>query len=476
MREAALGPDHPDTLTSRNNLATAYRYAGRLAEAIALHEETLKLREAKLGPDHPDTLKSRNNLAVAYQDAGRTAGGDRAARGDAQAARGQAGPRPPRHAQEPQQPGRRLLGRRPDAEAIALHEATLKLREAKLGPDHPDTLASRNNLAIAYHGRRPAAEAIALHEATLKLREAKLGPDHPDTLTSRNNLAIAYRAAGRLSEAIALHEATLKLREAKLGPDHPDTLNSRNNLADAYYDAGRTAEAIALHEATLRLGGEARPRPPRHARQPQQPGHGLPCRRPAVRGDRAHEATLKLRRPSSAPTTPTRSSRSNLAAAYESLGRWAEAEGLLSRHAGPPPQDRPARQPPPGRRSRRRSAVTCSTQARWSEAEPLLRECLAIREKATPDDWRRYDAMSLLGGALLGQGRYAEAEPLIVAGYEGMKAREARILPRGQVRLREAAERVVRLYEAWGKPDQAATRGRRSSGMPDLPADVFARP
>ena len=35
--------------------------------------------------------------------------------------------------------------------------------------------------------------------------------------------------------------------------------------------------------------------------------------------------------------------------------------------------------------------------------------------------------MSLLGGALLGQGRYAEAEPLVVAGYEGMKAREARI-------------------------------------------------
>ena len=66
-------------------------------------------------------------------------------------------------------------------------------------------------------------------------------------------------------------------------------------------------------------------------------------------------------------------------------------------------------------------------QSRWSEAEPLLREALAIREKATPDDWRRYDAMSLLGGALLGQGRYAEAEPLVVAGYEGMKAREARI-------------------------------------------------
>ena len=82
-----------------------------------------------------------------------------------------------------------------------------------------------------------------MHEATLKLQESKLGPDHPDTLTSRNNLAVAYRAAGRTAEAIKLHEATLKLQESKLGPDHPDTLTSRNNLAEAYRAAGRTDDA-----------------------------------------------------------------------------------------------------------------------------------------------------------------------------------------------------------------------------------------
>ena len=48
---------------SRDNLAVAYQAAGRTAEAIKLIEETLKLRETKLGPDHPDTLTSRNNLA-----------------------------------------------------------------------------------------------------------------------------------------------------------------------------------------------------------------------------------------------------------------------------------------------------------------------------------------------------------------------------------------------------------------------------
>jgi len=42
----------------------------------------------------------------------------------------------------------------------------------------------------------------------------------------------------------------------------------------------------------------------------------------------------------------------------------------------------------------------------------------------------------------LGQGKYAEAEPLILSGYEGLKSREATILPQGRSRLPEAAERV----------------------------------
>jgi hypothetical protein len=104
-----------------------------------------------------------------------------------------------------------------------------------------------------------------------------------------------------------------------------------------------------------------------------------------------------------------------------------------------------------------------------------LRECLAIRGQAAPDHWAHYDAMSLLGAALLGQGRYSEAEPLIVAGYKGMKERQAKIAVHDRSWLREAAERVVRLYEDWGKAERAAM-WKAKLGMPDLPADVFARP
>ncbi|MFF3936725.1 tetratricopeptide repeat protein, partial [Streptomyces phaeofaciens] len=61
--EQVLGPDHPATLTARNNLANSYRDAGRLQEALDLGERVLADYEQVLGPDHPETLNARNNLA-----------------------------------------------------------------------------------------------------------------------------------------------------------------------------------------------------------------------------------------------------------------------------------------------------------------------------------------------------------------------------------------------------------------------------
>ncbi|GGL20680.1 tetratricopeptide repeat protein [Nocardia jinanensis] len=204
-----LGSEHRATLTSRSNLADAYREAGRVGEAIALYEAVLTDYERVLGSEHPATLTSRNNLARAYREAGRV------------------------------------------GEAIALYEAVLTDYERVLGSEHPATLASRNNLADAYRKAGRVGEAIALYEAVLTDYERVLGSEHPATLTSRSNLADAYRKAGRVDEAITLHEAVLTDRERVLGSEHPDTMASRSNLADAYRKAGRVDEAITLHEAVL---------------------------------------------------------------------------------------------------------------------------------------------------------------------------------------------------------------------------------
>ena len=90
----------------------------------------------------------------------------------------------------------------------------------------------------------------------------------------------------------------------------------------------------------------------------------------------------------------------------------------------------------------------------FTEAERLIRECLAIREKTQPDDWRTFNTQSILGGALLGQKKYAEAEPLLLKGYEGMKQRQKSIPPQGNTRIPEALDRLIDLYTATNKPEE----------------------
>jgi eukaryotic-like serine/threonine-protein kinase len=85
-----------------------------------------------------------------------------------------------------------------------------------------------------------------------------------------------------------------------------------------------------------------------------------------------------------------------------------------------------------------------------------LRESLTIRQAKEPDEWRTFNTKSLLGGALLGQKKYADAEPLLEAGYEGMKQRAERIPPEGKDRRGEAIDRHIKLAEATNKPNDAS--------------------
>ena len=115
-----------------------------------------------------------------------------------------------------------------------------------LGDDHPQTLASRNNLAYAYYSAGRLDEAIPLYEQVAADSARILGDNHPQTLTSRNNLANAYYSAGRLDEAIPLFEQVAADSARILGDNHPDTLASRKVLILVYLLAGRPDDAEAL--------------------------------------------------------------------------------------------------------------------------------------------------------------------------------------------------------------------------------------
>ena len=71
LREKVLGQEHPDTLTSMNNLAMVLSSQGKYEEAEEMHRQTLELREKVLGKEHPYTLTSMNNLAVVLSSQGK---------------------------------------------------------------------------------------------------------------------------------------------------------------------------------------------------------------------------------------------------------------------------------------------------------------------------------------------------------------------------------------------------------------------
>jgi serine/threonine protein kinase len=418
VNQAALGPDHPDTLGVNIDIFQAYRIARRLADGVPLLEDTLKRCQTKLGPDAPLTLTAMKDLGDAYRAAGRA------------------------------------------AKAVSMLEDTLKLCKAKLGADDPTTLYTMNNLALAYRTAGRQAEAVSMLEETLKLMKAKLGPDDRDTLNTTDNLANAYRAAGRAADAVPLLEQTLQVCKAKFGPDHPDTLNTMNLLGDTYRASGRAADAVPLLEETLKLM-KAKLGPDNVITLDAM--NNLAIAHQAA-GQLAQavsllEKTLKLMKTTLGPDHPvTLNTANNLANAYQATGRLTEAVPLSEDTLALCSAKLGAQHPTTLRALNNLAAWSRAllVQGKFTDAEPLARECLTIYETNLPDDWRTFSDRSFLGGSLLGQEKYAEAEPLLLSGYEGMKQREGKIPADKKPWLKEALQRLVQLYEATGRPDQAA--------------------
>jgi eukaryotic-like serine/threonine-protein kinase len=94
--------------------------------------------------------------------------------------------------------------------------------------------------------------------------------------------------------------------------------------------------------------------------------------------------------------------------------------------------------------------IALLAQEKFAAAEASARECLALREANFPDHWLTFHAKSLLGDCLLGQKHYVAAEPLLLAGYGGMRQREGSMTAKDKVRLQESTGRLVRLYQATG--------------------------
>ena len=146
IRQKVLGLEHPNTLTSMNNLASTFWNQGQWKEAKELEIQVMEIRKRVLGVEHPNTLTSMNIIASIFWNQGQW------------------------------------------KEAKELGIQVMEIRKRVLGVEHPDTLTSMSNLAFIFKSQSYNNEAISLLKTCLQLQKQTLGSQHPDTAFSLKTL------------------------------------------------------------------------------------------------------------------------------------------------------------------------------------------------------------------------------------------------------------------------------------------------
>jgi eukaryotic-like serine/threonine-protein kinase len=308
------------------------------------------------------------------------------------------------------------------AEAEPLYRQTLEMRRRVLGAEHPDTLQSMSNLAIVWNYQGEYASAEALYSDAVGIERRVLGPEHPDALRTMNNLANVYVAQGKYAQAETLFTQTLEIRRRLLGQEHPEALLSMTHLANAYAGHGKYPQAQALYAQTLEVG--------RHVPGSQSAVFNalwgmayifLRQGKYALAETYAAENLTRRRHAFGSESAETLGSAGGLARIYEAEGKFAESASLL-------------------------------------------RKVLESDRVNHREDWGHFSDESVLGASLAGQKKYAEAEPLLLDGYQGLAARKHRMSFPDWYYLDRAREWLVQLYRAWGRPETAAEWSKKPTG------------
>ena len=254
------------------------------------------------------------------------------------------------------------------------------------------------------------------------MRRKLMGNEHAQVAKSLIYLAQALDMQGRFAESEPVLREALAIRRKAFGDDSQLAWEVIVRLGEALTRQGKMPETEALYREAL-------------AAVVKSEGLGSP---------RVNDALGRL------------------AGALRAQGKPADLAGLYREQLqvvrGHLPVDDP------------RLATSLATlsnlllkEGKFAEAEPLARECLVIREKKLPDDWLTFSARSLLGDSLLGQKKYAEAVPLLVSGYQGMKQREEKIPKASKVGLNEALWQLVELLRRRGKLAEASATAREAA-------------
>jgi tetratricopeptide (TPR) repeat protein len=340
QEEKVLGREHPSTLMSMGNLAAVLDRQGKYKEAEAMNRQTLAQMENVLGREHPHTLMSMGNLAAVLDRQGKYKEAETMNRQTLAQKEKVLGREHPSTLMSMGNLAAVLDSQGKYEEAEVIYRRTLARRQKVLGYEHPSTLISMGNLAAVLNRQGKYKEAEAMNRQTLLQMEIVLGREHPDTLTSKGNLAAVLDRQGKHKEAEAMNRQTLAQMEKVLGLAHPDTLTSMNDLALVLHSQGKYEEADAIYRQTL-------------------------ARRQKVLG-REHPHTL--------------TSMNNLAAVLDSQGKYKEAEAT-NRQTLAQMEKVLGREHPDTLTSMNDLALVLHSQGKYEEAEALNRQTLLQVEK-----------------------------------------------------------------------------------------------
>jgi Flp pilus assembly protein TadD len=309
-------------------------------------------------------------------------------------------------------------GRYEEAEAL-LREA-LDARRSLLGDaPHPDIAENLSNLGLVLRMLYRYEETGQLFRDALAMDRALYGEQHPAIAMDLNNLAELNLDEGNLAGAEALYQEALAMQSALLGAEHPEVARLLNNLAYVYYYQDDLATAESLLRSSIDTWRAAV-----GAEHPEVAGCMSTLGRWLADAGRDAEAEVLLR-------DALAQQEALLDANHEgtAITRMALADVLIRRGDGG------------------------DALAQAARAEAALLATLGDAH------WLTAMASSIHGAALALEERDAEAEALLISGYERLAADPAAV----PLAVEQARLRVLAYYEAAGDRDAMARYGAAAS-------------
>lgn len=492
----ALNPPNLDEVASSVNLLAVLRFhRGRLEESEAGYKEAIAILKQKSGTDVPDLAGNLIGLAMIEQSRGNLAAAEPLVRQSLQSRIDALGENDPEVADAKDALANLLsdLGRHDESERL-LRES-LAIREEKQGADHYMTQLTVNNLAVLLIAREKLDEAKALLHRVLATWEDVLAPEHPAFATLHHNLAEIARRQGDVESAERELRAALVSFRKSYGDDHDHTMTTITVLAELLLQVNRPDEAEPFvrealdrrmrvsgpdHPATIvaimdlgwlyRLRGDLE-------QAIAYNEQGLASRRHVIGDD--HPATMRAmgqiaglyaqagqhdkaealyreqaerrERVLGTDDPGTIGSKSNLARSLVALKRYSDAQPLF--HAV---VELRTRLLPPDHPDLAASLHDLGQNdldlAQFDQAEGHLRQALAIRSRMSPAPIAQLRQTQLaLGSALIRLEKFAEAEAILLEVHREIQSAQ----PIDGSANRAVLERLIALYTAWQKPEDA---------------------